>query len=381
MNLKSAARALGVHYQTAYRYVRSGDLVAVRVGNGYEISESAVAMLRSRLEAQDGIIRQAHHADVAAADTLEEELAAVVDATTLSARPAFELITRWLAEEYGDVSNVLLVTSGRSLQCAASFDRDAARRATVDAILSASLMKVSPTFGTEALRTGRTEMVHHVPVAEALDFVPQRFRQLADRLLVQSYLAVPLTTGDGRIRGILMLVRFLGAAPIPAEVIPVVERLAGFASRALDRSRHYTAAWIGRENLHNSLQQLAALDLGTPLQAVSDTIAGLLTPGVPEAVFSPEHELIAANAAYLESSACLAMTDDLSWRRLVEGPLDFTTSTGACRADATAQWGVVRRPDGTPFAVVIVGEPSADPPDADLESNTPPVAVPGVAAR
>lgn len=75
------------------------------------------------------------------------------------------------------------------------------------------------------------------------------------------------------------------------------------------------------------------------------------------------------------------MTDDLSWRRLVEGPLDFTTSTGACRADATAQWGVVRRPDGTPFAVVIVGEPSADPPDADLESNTPPVAVPGVAAR
>ena len=33
MNLKEAARRLGVHYQTAYRWVRSGELVAVRIGS------------------------------------------------------------------------------------------------------------------------------------------------------------------------------------------------------------------------------------------------------------------------------------------------------------------------------------------------------------
>ena len=50
MNLKTAALRLGVHYQTAYRWVRSGQLVAVKVGAGYEISEAAVA----RLQAQRG---------------------------------------------------------------------------------------------------------------------------------------------------------------------------------------------------------------------------------------------------------------------------------------------------------------------------------------
>ena len=42
MNLKQAARHLGVHYQTAYKLVRSGRLAAVCVGARYEISEAAI---------------------------------------------------------------------------------------------------------------------------------------------------------------------------------------------------------------------------------------------------------------------------------------------------------------------------------------------------
>ena len=42
MNLKEAAARLGVHYQTAYRWVRSGDLAAVRVGARYEVSDAAI---------------------------------------------------------------------------------------------------------------------------------------------------------------------------------------------------------------------------------------------------------------------------------------------------------------------------------------------------
>ena len=48
MNLKEAARRLGVHYQTAYRWVRSGELVAVRIGSRYEISDAAIGRFRAR---------------------------------------------------------------------------------------------------------------------------------------------------------------------------------------------------------------------------------------------------------------------------------------------------------------------------------------------
>jgi excisionase family DNA binding protein len=43
MDLESAAAALGVHYQTAYRWVRSGVLPAVKVGSGYELDPEQVA--------------------------------------------------------------------------------------------------------------------------------------------------------------------------------------------------------------------------------------------------------------------------------------------------------------------------------------------------
>jgi excisionase family DNA binding protein len=43
MDLAAAARALGVHYQTAYRWVRSGALPAVKVGSGYRLTPEDVA--------------------------------------------------------------------------------------------------------------------------------------------------------------------------------------------------------------------------------------------------------------------------------------------------------------------------------------------------
>jgi excisionase family DNA binding protein len=43
MDLRSAADRLGVHYQTAYRWVREGTLRGVKIGATYEISEDEVA--------------------------------------------------------------------------------------------------------------------------------------------------------------------------------------------------------------------------------------------------------------------------------------------------------------------------------------------------
>src|SRR5271157_3638816 len=48
MQLREAAEVLGVHYQTAYAWVRQGVLPARKTGRGYEVSESDVRALAAR---------------------------------------------------------------------------------------------------------------------------------------------------------------------------------------------------------------------------------------------------------------------------------------------------------------------------------------------
>ena len=77
MNLKTAALRLGVHYQTAYRWVRSGQLVAVKVGAGYEISDAAVARLqaqRARDRADAGAAPSRSAPAVDAASSIDDAL-------------------------------------------------------------------------------------------------------------------------------------------------------------------------------------------------------------------------------------------------------------------------------------------------------------------
>jgi excisionase family DNA binding protein len=51
MQLRDAAEILGVHYQTAYGWVRQGTLRARKTPRGYEVSESDVRDLLARREA------------------------------------------------------------------------------------------------------------------------------------------------------------------------------------------------------------------------------------------------------------------------------------------------------------------------------------------
>jgi MerR family transcriptional regulator, light-induced transcriptional regulator len=48
MQLREAAEALGVHYQTAYAWVRQGTLPARKTGRGYEVSDADVSALAER---------------------------------------------------------------------------------------------------------------------------------------------------------------------------------------------------------------------------------------------------------------------------------------------------------------------------------------------
>ena len=60
MRLQEAADALGVHYQTAYAWVRAGRLPARKVGRGYQVAEADVRALaadRGRGSEPPGVVR------------------------------------------------------------------------------------------------------------------------------------------------------------------------------------------------------------------------------------------------------------------------------------------------------------------------------------
>ena len=183
MNLKSAARELGVHYQTAYRYVRSGDLVAVRVGPGYEISEAAVAVLKARLAARDVAAHQGPHGQARPMLTLEQELATLTESCMLTAQPVFDLVTRWLATNVGDMAALHLFSEdGVWLQAMSSFDLDPARRAVIEAFHMSTMIRVADAFGPTDTLEGRTVAVHHVSVTDAIRFLPALTEAFRKRL-------------------------------------------------------------------------------------------------------------------------------------------------------------------------------------------------------
>ena len=62
MDLRRAADALGVHYQTAYAWVRQGLLPARKVGRGYQISDDDVMAFAARRSLGQEPIRPIHAA-------------------------------------------------------------------------------------------------------------------------------------------------------------------------------------------------------------------------------------------------------------------------------------------------------------------------------
>ena len=378
MNLKSAARQLGVHYQTAYRYVRAGDLVAVRVGASYEVSEAAVEVLRAKLAARGELPEHATGGHPRAPMTIEHELATLTESCTLTAQPVFELATRWLATNFGDMSALHLFSEdGVWLQPISSFDLDPARRAVIEAFNSTTMTRVSDAFGATSIHEGRTVAVHHLSLADAVKFLPRRFKEYADRLTVQSFVSAPVKTAQGRVRGVLSAARFIGGKPYTADEIVSIEKMAAAVAAAVERVERFSAAWVARDSLYDSLERLFALDPALQVEQVSDVVLDLLDDELDEAVFDPGRRLVAANEGFLARFGLSAGTapvfvgdgvvgvcpledvDDL-WRRLLSGATDFiNTNSGDCSEwpdGLRIHWAVVRRPDASAAAVVAACE-------------------------
>ena len=112
MDLDEAAARLGVHYQTAYRWLRQGTLRAVKVRGAYDVAEAEVARL---VRARDAPAPPPERAEIrswtaqarrlAAAVLAGDERTARTLATTLSARgvPAADIADLLVAPVMAEV--------------------------------------------------------------------------------------------------------------------------------------------------------------------------------------------------------------------------------------------------------------------------------------
>jgi MerR family transcriptional regulator, light-induced transcriptional regulator len=90
IDLETAARLLGVHYQTAYRWVRTGFLPAVKVGSGYRLAAADVAEVAAGREVPRPLAYTGRGRDW---DRLREQLhTALVAGDDTGARRVFEMV-------------------------------------------------------------------------------------------------------------------------------------------------------------------------------------------------------------------------------------------------------------------------------------------------
>jgi len=376
MNLKTAALRLEVHYQTAYRWVRSGRLVAVKVGSGYEISEAAVARLRAQRAATERmpepavpVVRLSSAA--ASIDDALHVLDLMVDAVTVEAAPVGERAARVAAEMLGDTAFLYRRAPADEVQFAYAAHRDPISE------VAASTLGRDPRTPTSLVRraitTGETVCVPQVPQ----HVLRQRLHpELHENLhLSGCYSAVCVPIGT---TGALLVTRDHPGRPYTNDDLPFVQAVAARVARADERARCWTAAWELRRamvvafsaptfeaNCFDALIESTTTDVDgdVPASVVTEPGLAVLDLGLRHVAGSKAYAALVGEDATRLAGVSLrslvrdgvALDDALA--PLLLGEIDFRSvelevlSDGARVALHAA---MVRRADATPRGVVVV---------------------------
>ena len=129
---------MGVHYQTAYRWVRSGELVAVKVGAGYEISEAALERFQAQRAAMERVPAMLERDAAAGLDPVADALVRLeelIQFTTVDASAVYQRAAHALSSTLGDAAIVSLREADGSLRLAAFDHRDPERGVLIGAML------------------------------------------------------------------------------------------------------------------------------------------------------------------------------------------------------------------------------------------------------
>lgn len=380
MNLKTAARRLGVHYQTAYRWVRSGQLVAVKVGAGYEISDAALARFqaqRTALErASEKSIDLTNQPSGGSRENALRILDRMVDAVASDAQPVVQRATRIAVEVLGDGAVCSLRTDDGDLEVAYV--------AHIDAVIEVQMATVArevpftKEFARRVMRAEQPIFVPQVPQRDVRRSVGPEQHQYLVKGSCFSLISVPVAA-DGRLDGVLLLMRDEPGRPFERPDVEFVEAVATRMSRAIGRAEACRAAWDVRDRVvagvasmvehHERVDMMSRATLDDTLAAV---VAG--DPEAPVAVLDLELRHMSCTKPYAallghdptdvlctQLAAFLHDEQPLheAFERVLTSELDFRSVevipiTGP--APVLLHVAMARRADATPWGIVVAAQ-------------------------
>jgi PAS domain S-box-containing protein/excisionase family DNA binding protein len=386
VNLKQAAARLGVHYQTAYRWVRSGELAAVRVGARYEVSDAAIHQF---IATRHSVLRQAvphgrvsRRADDSPDDALQDLEAMAADPLiSLPALTAFA--ARRGREVLGDLCVVAVTRPDGTIERAA-LDHES----PVKAAFAASALSITgpapPRMGAllaPVLAQGSVIRIPHVPQDRLRAGFRPELRQYLDEHPVIGLLAAPIPV-NGSIGGMVAFSRDTPADPYNDDdeefAVDFAERVGALVTAA----QEIVEAWDVRESLARQFHEwLAGMPVGAAFDP--DAVRGLLdrnpTP-LAVVIYDSEGTVIGVNAeteriAGYERDQMIGFTatdfvapEDVetereNFARLASGELDYhdfhaerRRSSGAV-VDYAMHRVAIRRLDSSLACVISVGRP------------------------
>ena len=384
MNLKTAARRLGVHYQTAYKWVRSGALVAVKVGLGYEISEAALARFQAQREALGRAPRSVDLGAVGAPDDKEAVLAEIdrmVSRVTIDARAVFETVARRAAEVLGDSVAVRVVSDdGMWLQTVAFYNPDPVHYVILGTVLGSGMQRVDQGFAASVLATGEGLFIPHVPQDRARATVIPEYHQFLDDVGIHSLIMLPIVV-DGLPVGTLSVSRDAPGHPYLDEDRELATELAARAGAALHNARRFAQGWQARADVKERIEAVIATgrtivrdDDGMALPAEELLGDLFFESNLGIALLDLEGRCLAASPRFVD---ILGSDDDTFGRdaygstpdagacaaclaRLVSGEIDFAdcdrtvTRPDGAPVHLVVHRSVARAPDATPHCVIDV---------------------------
>ena len=259
VNLKAAAQRLGVHYQTAYQWMRSGELAAIRVGGRYEISDEAIARFvadrntkgRVRVAADSGPGPRELTPD----DVLGEFREMAGDKWVVASSVA-RFAARRGAETLGDACVAVLMTrDGRQVDHAFLDHRDSRRAAFINAVLDTTDARrsMSRNAAAEAYLRGQTVRVHHVDQDQLRSTLVPTLHQFLGDFSIYSLLSAPITDA-GRPVGFVAFSRDTPDRPYTSEDEQFAMRLGETVGALVRNAREVELAWKIRRELAEDLR-------------------------------------------------------------------------------------------------------------------------------
>jgi excisionase family DNA binding protein len=379
MNLKQAARRLGIHYQTAYKLVRSGRLAAIRVGGGYEISEAALARYLAEREA----VRRVPLAEATAptadavddAASLLEAANTALAATTLSGRAVLEVVSEGLSRVLGDLAIVRpLSRDGRWLLPGAVHHPDPSRRSIATTEVDAFPKSTSEGHEGVAISTRAPVFVPHVPQDRVRAQTRPELLQYLDRGGMHSLVCVP-AMHDGEVLAVVTVTRDSPGRPYTRDDVALVSKLAAIVGAAIDRAHSTAEGWQRRHALMTAVANVGEGELDTVstrrlLAAEGSAEVVCDVEGVIICANAPAGRLAGVNADALTGQhveALTSKTEHGAQRELVErllvGELTYadTVRSGTGARRIAMQHGVVRNDAAEATALVVVAHELAEP--------------------